>query len=169
MKLGTALIIAAFVPLPALADPASAVPPLGWLQYCGLTHDTSCALQRPLTPEDLAWVQAGIAGQFTPTEDALDRWEAFPSDKVGDCEDYALSFRAALIALGQPAESMSIVIGDAVINGKRGVHAVLEVSLGTDVWVMDGVADHLYRPSAWPYEFSEKARQVPGQVKWAAN
>lgn len=162
------LFLSLLIQLPAWADPAAAIPPYGWLQYCGQSRDTSCDLGRPLTPEDLAWVQAGIAGQLTPTTDSADRWEAFPPDRVGDCEDYALSFRSALIALGHPPESMALVIGQATIEKSTGSHAVLEVRLDGRSWVLDGIADHIYQPEVRPYEFTEKARQVSGQVQWSA-
>jgi hypothetical protein len=165
-KLIRAALIVAIARLPAWADPAAAIPPYGWLQYCGQSRDPSCDLGRPLTPEDLAYVQAGIVGQFIPTEDPLDSWRAFPDDKTGDCEDYALSFRAALLSLGQPSNSMVIVIGKADTAEASGVHAVLEVQIGPDVWVLDSLTDHIYRPGAGPYQFTEEARQVPSQVKW---
>ena len=154
MALHTALI-----PLPVLANPALAVTPDGWLQYCGLSQDTSCDLRRPLRTDDLAWVRSGIAGQLVPPSDPMDRWEAFPVDRVGDREDYALSMRAALIAFGHAVDSMAIVIGDARTVDAVGSHAMLEVTLGGDVSILYNLVDQIYRPYRRPY----KSQKRPGE------
>lgn len=148
----------------AQAATAQAIPPYGWLRHCGLTQDPACNIGRSLTGEDLAWTHAGVAGQISPAEDPADVWQLFPAE--GDCEDYALSMRAALTAFGLDPADASIVIGWAQLPDGAGSHAVLEVNLRGDIWILDSAADHIYSPGARPYPFEEQARHVHGRVEW---
>lgn len=84
----------------------------------------------------------------------------------GDCEDYALEKRHALIAAGVPAEALSI----AVVQTVRGdTHAVLLVATDHGEYVLDNL-------SAWVVPWTQagytwRERQVagsPSQWKYAA-
>jgi len=56
------------------------------------------------------------------------------ADRQGDCEDYALAKRAALLALGWPFEVLRL----AVCQTERGeAHAVLTVDTDKGVYVLD--------------------------------
>ena len=83
--------------------------------------------------------------------------------KVGDCEDYALEKRHALIAAGVPAEALSI----AVVSTVRGdTHAVLLVATDHGEYVLDNL-------SAWVVPWTQagyiwRERQVAGSPShWA--
>lgn len=83
--------------------------------------------------------------------------------KVGDCEDYALEKRHALIAAGVPAQLLSI----AVVSTVRGdTHAVLLVATDHGEYVLDNL-------SAWVVPWTQagytwRERQVAGSPsQWA--
>lgn len=81
---------------------------------------------------------------------------------VGDCEDFALSKRERLLALGVPAEALSI----ALVTTRTGLsHAVLLVATDEGEYVLDNL-------TPWVVHWTEarltwRERQAPGQMlKW---
>lgn len=136
-----------------------------WLEYCGRTQEVGCIV-RSLSVTDLAWVNAAINRGISPKpDDGHDEWTPFPSSRVGDCDDYVVSKRSALIALGVPASSLTIVSGD-LPNGEH--HLVLEVLMNGETWVLDNLlTDEIYRPQARPYEWRETSRQANSGVIWS--
>lgn len=72
---------------------------------------------------------------ITPRPDgSLDRWNA--SGRSGDCEDYVLAKRAALIAQGVPSAALSI--GYTRTRQGEG-HVVLIVKTGAGEFVLDNL------------------------------
>lgn len=138
-----------------------------WLEYCGLHRDPGCIVQS-FSKVDLAWVNSAINRAITPVDDdGHDTWTPFPADRAGDCDDYVVSKRLALQALGLPASSMVVVAG-ARDNGDR--HLVLEVTLNGVTWVLDSlVADEIYRPGKQPYAWHEVSRQPVLGAIWETN
>lgn len=68
----------------------------------------------------------------------------------GDCEDYALEKRAALLALGINPEAISLsVVFDKII----GLHAVLIIHTDKGDLVMDNLSMSLKRPEETRYDF----------------
>lgn len=135
-----------------------------WLAYCAQLRDPGCIV-REIGAEDIAWVNAAINRGMTPVNDAgPDTWTPFPADRRGDCDDYVVSKRLALFALGFPADAMTIVAG-ALDNGDR--HLVLEVTLSGATWVLDNlVTDEIYRSGKQPYGWREIARQPVTGAIW---
>lgn len=135
-----------------------------WLEYCGLSRDPGCVVQS-FSKVDLAWLNAAINRAITPVDDeGADTWTPFPADRAGDCDDYVVSKRLALQALGVPAASMVVVAG-ARDTGES--HLVLEVTIDGEVWVLDSlVIDELYRPGKQPYAWREIARQPSSGAIW---
>ncbi len=66
-----------------------------------------------------------------------DVWVTNPKDNLGDCEDYALTKAYELQKLGVKSKDMSIDIVQLSTNGD--VHAVLEVRLPTQTYILDNL------------------------------
>jgi predicted transglutaminase-like cysteine proteinase len=83
--------------------------------------------------------------------------------KVGDCEDYALEKRRALVAAGVPASALSL----AVVTTPQGQdHAVLLVATDKGEYVLDNLSAWVLPWAKTPYRWRE--RQVAGQAaRWA--
>ena len=104
----------------------------------------------------------------------LDYW-AKPSEilerRAGDCEDFAILKMAALLRAGIPAQSMSLVV---LQDRKRGFfHAVLSVSTGSGVFILDSLGNVVSRDSDLPdyiplYSFSTDRAWIHGTRPGAA-
>ncbi|KRB31103.1 MULTISPECIES: transglutaminase-like cysteine peptidase [Mesorhizobium] len=104
----------------------------------------------------------------------LDYW-AKPSEtlerRAGDCEDFAILKMAALLRAGIPAQSMSLVV---LQDRKRGFfHAVLSVSTGSGVFILDSLSNVVSRDSDLPdyvplYSFSTDRAWIHGARAGAA-
>ncbi len=82
--------------------------------------------------------------------------------KRGDCEDYALAKRRALIEAGVPGEALSI----AIVRTFRGeMHAVLLVATNEGEVVLDNLSPWILPWNEAPYQWLD--RQAPGApTKW---
>jgi predicted transglutaminase-like cysteine proteinase len=92
------------------------------------------------------------------SQGVVDLWSA-PSGQGagGDCEDYALAKRRALIAQGVDPDLMSL----AIVRTRRGeTHAVLLVATAQGEYVLDNLSPWVVRWDRAPYEWIE--RQAPG-------
>jgi predicted transglutaminase-like cysteine proteinase len=90
----------------------------------------------------------------------VDHW-SLPSDRniSGDCEDYVLAKRQALIEAGAPIEALSI----AVVETRRGeIHAVLLVATPQGEVVLDNLSPWIvsWRETAYRW----RQRQQPGSA-----
>jgi len=119
----------------------------------------------PLTParwRDLNEVNWRINRVIRPTTDAAlygveDRW-ALPitapargiSEPAGDCEDYALEKRAALLRLGWSASALSLAIALAPTEG---LHAVLVAHTDHGDFVLDNLFASPILPSQSRYQW----------------
>jgi predicted transglutaminase-like cysteine proteinase len=114
------------------AAPAAAAnsAPLGYQLLC-LKSPEECrgggVSQIPATPETLELIKrvnAAVNGQIAPTSDGdADIWNASATSS-GDCEDYVLAKRKALIRAGLPPSALRI----AYVETADGIgHAVLVV------------------------------------------
>ncbi|MER9207487.1 transglutaminase-like cysteine peptidase [Mesorhizobium sp. M0771] len=98
----------------------------------------------------------------------LDYW-AKPAEilerRAGDCEDFAILKMAALLHAGIPAQSMSLVV---LQDRKRGFfHAVLSVSTGSGVFILDSLSNVVSRDTDLPtyvplYSFSTDRAWIHG-------
>ena len=107
------------------------------------------------TPDIQAY---GVADYWTePLEGA--------GPRMGDCEDYVLEKRRALIARGLPSSAMSI----AVVTTHWGeTHAVLLVDTDKGEMVLDSLSSWILGWQDAPYQWVE--RQVPGApMVWVAS
>ena len=83
--------------------------------------------------------------------------------KFGDCEDYVLEKRRALLAGGVPAEALSIAV---VATEKGDVHAVLLVNTQVGEFVLDNLTPWVLLWNERSYHWLK--RQVAGSpARWA--
>ncbi|MBX3582646.1 MAG: transglutaminase-like cysteine peptidase [Rhizobiaceae bacterium] len=85
------------------------------------------------------------------TYGSLDHW-AKPSEILtrgaGDCEDFAILKMAALMDAGVPPQSMSLVV---LQDSQKGVfHAVLSVTTGSGIFILDNVRDSVVKDISLP-------------------
>ena len=92
----------------------------------------------------LAALNRDINHAIVPTTDKIafgrnEYWTlplSFGQGDKGDCEDYALEKRAALLEAGIPAEAMYLAVGHSRLTGQ---HSVLVVSTSRGDYVLDSV------------------------------
>lgn len=129
------------LPLLIAAPAQAALAPVGALVFCQ-SHAAQC---RPAVPAQigadaatlalLQAVNARINDAIRPRLDDKEIWSLNPA--AGDCEDYALSKRAALIRGGVPAGALHIAIG--TVNDEQ--HAVLLIDTVGGLLVLDNLTD----------------------------
>ena len=151
-------------PLPQAAADADA-------QDDGVTIRVADSAPAEITLTEGAWSELNmvnrlINGAIRQTSDmvthgAEDYWDT-PLENGeqarGDCEDYVLEKRRALIARGVPAAALSI----AVVQTRQGEgHAILLVNTNQGEVVLDSLAPSIISWRDIPYSWVE--RQVPGQ------
>ena len=121
-----------------------AAPPVGFLVFC-LKNPSQCrgggSAQVTLSDEMMATlnsVNRAVNRSIRPRNERADRWEI--NVRVGDCEDYALTKRARLMALGLPASALRI----ATARTRSGVgHAVLVVRTNEGDFVLDNLSSRI--------------------------
>lgn len=153
---------------------AAAVPPSGFIAFCGRDPDQCLAPKggaSMVTLDAATWqtlwrVNTAWNTAVKPMDDAahygvVDYW-TIPADGYGDCEDYALAKRKSLIDLGLPEEALRI----AVVRTEDGTaHAVLDVATDHGDYVLDNL-DAVILP--WTdTHYTWIARQMPGRTRWA--
>lgn len=124
-------------------------PPPGATRLCA-TYDWACAkagrslLMGDASLQVLRSVNAKANRSIRPISDQqqyriAERW-SLPTQRGGDCEDYALYKKQALIKAGFPPEQLLIA---AVLDRKRQSHAVLVVRTGTQDLVLDNLHNRI--------------------------
>jgi len=123
--------------------------------------------------EKLSLINSGINRMITYRSDREvygqeDYW-AKPSEslgkRLGDCEDFAILKMAALLEVGIPAQSMSLVVLQD--RRLRVFHAVLSVSTASGNFILDNVRDTVVVDSQLPsymplYSFSQERAWIHG-------
>jgi predicted transglutaminase-like cysteine proteinase len=152
MAFATSAAATDLLPL-ATMMPDSQVPaplPPGALSFC-MRFPDECAVdentgpaQATLTPalwNELQSVNNQVNRELTPIEDrkhyGVAEYWTIPTDGMGDCEDYTLVKRKALIAKGVPARALRMAI---VRTAKDEQHAVLTVVTDRGDFVLDNLA-----------------------------
>jgi predicted transglutaminase-like cysteine proteinase len=151
-------------------------PPPGFVSFCIRFADqcdspndaaSSNIHLTPLRWRDLLRVNRWLNHEIHPMDDLhhygrLEYW-TIPSDSYGDCEDYALAKRAALIRLGFPMAALRI----AVVRLPRGEgHAVLTVVTDRGDYVLDNESDAVsgWRHSNYQWIERQDVRKKSGWV-----
>lgn len=153
---------------------AFATPPRGFVAFCDRDPGQCKAMPNTATPIALtakAWQTLNNVDQrwnaaIKPEEDAahygqVDYW-TIPTDGYGDCEDYALAKRQALIADGFSASDLRLALARTP-DGMA--HIVLTVTTDKGDYVLDNLAAGIRPWSATGYQWI--ARQSPDDTQWA--
>lgn len=177
------LIRAAIRPKPEPVSPAAADPehqPAVQANAVLPVVTTMTATSAPAKPAD-AWtpprfftdlgldrlneINRGVNRAIRPTSDQAvfgeaDHW-SIPTGRraSGDCEDYVLAKRQALIDAGAPAEALSIAV---VETSRREIHAVLLVATSEGEVVLDNLSPWIVSWSKTSYRWLQ--RQAPGSA-----
>jgi predicted transglutaminase-like cysteine proteinase len=126
-------------------------PPLpGWVEFCGQNADEcSVDLRQPEAlpmTEDLAAllssVNLSVNRMLIPVTDhnhwgTVDLW-SYPTDGLGDCEDYQLLKRRMLVDAGLPRRALRMTV---VIDENGEGHAVLTVRTDRGDLILDNNSD----------------------------
>jgi predicted transglutaminase-like cysteine proteinase len=140
----------------------SKMPPFAYIKLC-VEHPSSCKtsqgriavvasgqvkLNRKLRSQ-LASVNSSVNRAIRPKRDSGgDTWTV--GAKSGDCEDYVLSKRAKLIAMGWPSRALAI----AVVRTRGGQgHAVLVVNTDQGRLILDNLVKDVRSKNRSPHRF----------------
>jgi predicted transglutaminase-like cysteine proteinase len=146
---------------PALAGKRT-VPPLAFISFCNrnaeqcavhkgdLTMRNGLVIATPAVLAGLIRVNSQVNGSMrlhsdSPTQDV---WKTDVS--AGDCEDYVLTKRARLLAMGWPSSALSIAI---VQTPKGEGHAVLIAHTDAGEFVLDNLKTNMLVRAKSDYRF----------------
>jgi predicted transglutaminase-like cysteine proteinase len=149
------------------------LPPFAYIQFC-VHHAGACSDHKgslamagndtvKLTSKlqrQLASVNTKVNSRMRAVADkGADKWSV--GSKSGDCEDFALTKRAMLIAAGWPSRALSMtVVKTAWGEG----HAILSVHTSSGTLVLDNLSHSVRRLSSVPY--SVVAMQSGSALHW---
>lgn len=150
----------------AMADGApESAPPPGFVSFC-MRFPDQCAAPAdtmqlvavtPAVWQLLNRVNDSVNAAIAPEDDSehygrAEYW-TIPTDGYGDCEDYALTKRKALIAAGLPEDTLRIAVV-LTWDGKR--HAVLTVTTDKGDYVLDNMRGEILSWSDAGYTWIER-------------
>ncbi len=178
-RVRTVLLVLAGMAAPAQASPAmintADAPPLAaWSELCRQSP-AECAFD-PAEPETIAStpeareliqaVNSYVNRTIVPITDpnyrgVADRWE-YPTEGLGDCEDYQLLKRKLLVEAGLPKRALLMTV---VINQQGEGHAVLTVRFDREDVILDNQTDAILRWDRTGYEFIK--REALTRTGWA--
>jgi predicted transglutaminase-like cysteine proteinase len=141
-----------------------ALPPVGFVEFCGRSPENCRPIRRAAARVDLtaerwgllAQVNSYVNAKIAPVSDQdlygkAEYW-TIPSD-AGDCEDYLLLKKKYLEGLGFPAESLLITV---VLDEKNEGHAILTVASKQGDFILDNRRDQIVRWSDANYRFLKR-------------
>lgn len=143
--------------------------PYGWVDFCnryrGECDSTQVQAQdlrmTPVTEKIIRRVNTWVNSNIKPKSDdahwgQVDRWD-YPTDGLGDCEDYVLLKRRLLIQEGFPRQSLLVT----VVKDERGDgHAVLTIKTDKGEFVLDNLHDRVLPWNKVPYRFVKRQSQT---------
>jgi predicted transglutaminase-like cysteine proteinase len=149
------------------------LPPFGWVDFCQrYTRECDGGLTSPLdvnwTPDAIKRVRrinSWVNSHVTPVSDmdhwgVVDRWD-YPTDGMGDCEDFVLMKRRLLLEEGFPRQALLIT----VVKDERGDgHALLTVKTNKGEFVLDNLDDEVRAWNETPYRFIKRQSQTDQNV-----
>ena len=150
-----------------LVTQTAAVTPLSMQYFCA-QHRSECAAsgrgQVTMSPNLMAvlkQINGHVNRAIRPQRDTADVWELNPTS--GDCEDYVLSKRSALIRQGVSAGALRI----AYTHTRRGEpHAVLVVRTSEGDFVLDNLTNSVKTLRASGYNIRSMSSSDP--TRWTA-
>ena len=145
------------------------LPPVGMLLFCQ-GHGTQCRADNVSTVSmsdgllaALQSVNSRVNSAIRPRRDAVGRDIWTVGSSSGDCEDYALTKRAALIRKGIPAGALRI----ATTTTRRGEpHAILVVKTSRGDFVLDNLRADVRSLGGSGYRI--RTISTPNPRVWAA-
>lgn len=143
--------------------------PIGWIEFCK-THRSECAASPTKSARvkmttarytELDRVNRMVNAEIEPVTDqelygVEEKW-TYPSEGKGDCEDYVLAKRRALIASGWPAQALLITV---VRDLKGDGHAVLTVVTDKGDYALDNQVDDVKPWLDTGYTFIKRQSQL---------
>lgn len=160
MRISLALVVLAMATNFAVADRQTnldhlhagqrSIPPIGWIQFCRdnasecptVTGNAQVVRLDHARWTELVRINLHFNRSIRPVTDEeqhglLENW-SFATTGRGDCEDYVLEKRRALIARGWPASALLVTV---VLDKQGGGHAVLTVMTDRGEFVLDNQTD----------------------------
>jgi predicted transglutaminase-like cysteine proteinase len=150
-----------------------AMAPFAYIQFC-VHHRSSCSNTKgrlamsgsnnvKLTSRlqlQLASINSRVNSRIRPKSDVgSDKWSI--GGRAGDCEDYAMTKRALLIAAGWPSRALSLTV---VKTSWGEGHAILSVHTSQGTLVLDNLSRSVKSLRAVPYKIVEM--QAGSAMKW---
>lgn len=156
----------------AAQEPAQIQLPYQWLEYCALSRDGSCKVDK-ISKTDLAYINMLISETIKPDPAPQPGrpWVAFPANKLGQCDTMVMTKRAALLALGMNPADLQIELGEAVYpDGKTVAHMILWARVDGKWYALDNLTpDRIYQRGSRPYTWRSTAQQPFAGVLWETN
>ena len=158
----------------AMPTQGATTQPIGHYEFCQrlpgeceemTPHEAPIKLTRKMWAQ-MIQVNNSVNQRIKPMTDlqnyGVEEYWSYPTDGYGDCEDYALAKRKALIAANLSPRALRI----AVARSKQGeAHAVLTVATDRGDYVLDNLTNTVL---PWnETNLSWIAREAPGQAQWA--
>jgi predicted transglutaminase-like cysteine proteinase len=147
--------------------------PAGYIGFC-LRYSDQCEVSKDapttlaLTPDNWALLNrvnrdanSSIVYEDDQKHYGISEYWTIATDGYGDCEDFALTKRKALLEAGLPAGALRIAL---VLTEARERHAILTVTTDRGDFVLDSASDEVRPWTASHYVWLE--RQDPRQ-RWA--
>ena len=104
-----------------------------------------------------SWVNSNIKAKTDQEHwGVVDRWD-YPTDGVGDCEDFVLLKRRLLIEEGFPRQGLLVTV---VKDEKGEGHAVLTVKTSQGEFILDNLVDEVKPWNKVPYRFVKRQSQT---------
>jgi predicted transglutaminase-like cysteine proteinase len=140
--------VAPFAAASAMPDGQEVASPAGYVSFCLRFADqckTDVAGPQTVALVPALWgqlrtVNGQVNDSIWPEDDVRhygrNEFWTIPTDGYGDCEDYALSKRKALLAMGLPEGALRVAV---VYSAAVGRHAVLTVATDKGDYVLDNM------------------------------
>ena len=140
----------------------SANPPYGFLRFCSAFPE-DCAKSElrehrvnatPARLAELDQVNRAVNKAIEPITDLMqygvEEWWTIPASGKGDCEEYVLVKRRALIGLDWPTSALLITV---VLDENKQGHAILTARTDSGDLILDNKHDEIKAWYATPYTF----------------
>lgn len=156
--------------------PSHVPPPPGFISFC-LRFPDQCASTPDgadrivLTSERsrlLRRVNSDVNWAIRPEDDAehygRPEYWTIPTDGYGDCDDYALTKRKALMARGFPKRALRVAI---VMSERSGRHAVLVVVTDKGDFILDNLTNAILERRQSDYAWIEQ-QDAKNPLSWVS-
>jgi predicted transglutaminase-like cysteine proteinase len=174
---GAAQADTSLLPRPTVVAYASgdAREPYGWVDFCKrFPADCAVSTREPeavrldaQTWKTIQTINARINSEIQPITDMahwgiVERWD-YPTDGMGDCEDYALLKRKRLVEAGIPRRALLITV---VVDEENEGHAVLMLRTDRGDYILDNKRGAILPWTQTGYVFVKRERQ--DRIGWTS-